>query len=47
MTLVQTYNPRTKQWVLIDKDKAKIVNVRKKKFNGIKIINERSDNGKS
>lgn len=43
---VQIKNPRTKNWTLIDREQGKIVNVRKKKFNGIKIINERSDNGK-
>lgn len=36
MTLVQTYNPRTKKWVLIDKDKDKIVSTRSDKYNGIK-----------
>lgn len=38
MTLVQTYNPRTKQWVLIDKDKAKIVSTRLDKYYGITTV---------
>ena len=35
---VQTKNPRTNNWALIDREQGKIVRVSKEKFEGIKVI---------